>query len=406
MATHEAQVLAAVCANRDIHHIIGEDAKIFGAYGDVFKFITDYNAKYRKVPSVSLVNEKFEDAELPEKVDGTTPHYVNELKQYYVGNRIDQIIDNAVNARKTGSMAPAQILEVLNTSFSKLGKFTNNVRDFNIMDFDKAMEHFDHLRERAATNNGAPGIATGWASIDSCYPTGLAGGHSIVAMGYTGRGKSLWADALAVNVHAQGRKVMIVSLEMSPEEQMERLYPIMSSGLFKNSDMARGDVNVDDFRSFSSKYKDSPDLIIVSNQGVTDVTPNSIQAKIDIHRPDFVIVDYMQLLMDNAKTQAMTPRMLNLSREIKLTAVSNDIPILSITAVTDEDGDKRDAPPLLKQVAWSRGIEYDANLAIAIHRHDDSDMVEVVGRKNRHGSLFDFYFDVDFDAGVWEERFD
>ena len=131
-----------------------------------------------------------------------------------------------------------------------------------------------------------------------------------------------------------------------------------------------------------------------------------LQAKIDIHRPDVVILDYMQLFMDNAKTQAMTPRMLNLSREIKLLAMSNELPIVSITAVTDEDGDKRDAPPTLKQVAWSRGIEYDANLAIAVHRPDDSDMVEIIGRKNRHGSLFDFYFDVQWDEGIWEEKFD
>jgi replicative DNA helicase len=111
-------------------------------------------------------------------------------------------------------------------------------------------------------------------------------------------------------------------------------------------------------------------------------------------------------MSDNAKTGPMTPRMLNLSREVKMLAVTNNIPIVSITAVTDEDGDKRDGPPVLSQVAWSKGIEYDANLVIAIHRHDDTNIVEVVCRKSRHGDPFDFGFEVDFDRGIWIERHD
>lgn len=405
MATLAAKTLSAVCTNKDVHHIIGEDEKLFGVYQPVFKFITDYQIRHKTVPSLDLVNEQFESADL-EPVDGTTAFYITQLKHEYVINRIRQITDKADEAIEQGMPAP-KVLDILQTSMSKLGKFTNSVRDLDITDPEAAEEYFERLRAKAEVNDGSPGIATGFASIDSCYPTGMAAGHSIIVMGYTGRGKSMWADVLGANIWNQGYKVMIVSLEMSPEEQRERLYAMMSNGLLKISDLSRGDINMDDFRTFSkSKLNDSAKFIIVSNAGAGEVTPNTVQAKIDIHRPDVVILDYMQLFMDNAKSQAMTPRMLNLSREIKLLAMSNEIPIVSITAVTDEDGDKRDSPPHLKQVAWSRGIEYDANLAIAIHRPDDSDMVECVGRKNRHGALFDFYFDVDWNAGQWEEKFD
>jgi replicative DNA helicase len=216
----------------------------------------------------------------------------------------------------------------------------------------------------------------------------------------------MFADVLAAKVHEQGYKPMIVSLEMSPEEQMERLYAIMSSGMFKISDLSRGDISMDDFDTFSKKKLDkAAPFVVVSSEGISEVTPNVVQAKIDTHRPDLVILDYLQLMKDNAKTQQMTPRMLNLSSEVKRLAMSNGIPIVSITAVTDEDGDKRDSPPVLSQISWSSGIEYDANLAIAIHRHDESDLVEVVCRKSRHGDMFDFYFDVDFNAGIWQEKF-
>lgn len=403
--TPELKVINAVCKNKDIHAIMGEDKELFGSYQDVFESVRAYYFKYKEVPDLGVLQERFEDLD---RVDTSAPtaFYVEELRSNYVRNRMDTLMLKAAEVLETET--PAKVLQKLSTELAKLGKFTHNVRDLDLTDAEAAEEHLKKLREITENNNGTPGIATGFKSIDSAYPTGMAPGHSIVCMGYTGRAKSMFANVLAVKAWEQGYHPMIVSLEMTPEEQRERVYPIMASGIFKISDMSRGDVSMDDFRSWSKKQfggKKNP-FTVVSNQGINDVTPNVIQAKIDTHRPSFVILDYLQLMMDNAKTQAMTPRMLNLSREVKMLAVTNNIPILSITAVTDEDGDKRDSPPVLSQVAWSKGIEYDANLAFAVHRHDDTNIVEVVGRKNRNGSLFDFGFEVDFDRGIWEERHD
>jgi replicative DNA helicase len=405
VATKTTEVLSAVVKNGDIHAILGEDAKLFGAYGDVFEFLKSYYFKYKAVPDKSLLTNEFRDLDL---VDTTAPtkFYLEQLRNDYVKSRIEEIMLKAGSALQGGDKSSPEVLSTLQTALSKLGRFTSAARDLDITNADLAEEHFKKLREISDEKGGTPGISTGFKSIDSAYTTGMAGGHSIVLMGYTGRAKSMWSSLLATKAWEQGYKPMIVSLEMTPEEQMERIYAMMSSGLFRISDLSRGNISLDDFRAWSGKKFDgAAQFVVVSNEGVSDVTPNIVQAKIDTHRPDFVILDYMQLMMDNSMTGAMTPRMLNLSREIKMLAVSNNIPIVSITAVTDEDGDKRDAPPMLSQVAWSRAIEYDANLVIAVHRHDDSNLVEVVGRKNRHGNLFDFYFDVDFDRGIWEEKF-
>lgn len=403
MATSEENVISAVCKNKDFHLVIGEDSKLFGPYADVFEFLRDYYLKHRAVPEAALVEQKFKEVVLPE-TKAPTAYYLEELRNNYVTGRMQEIMLKASTAMKERT-AP-EVLENLSTALAKLGRFTSSARDIDITDAEWAKEHFEKLRTRAEANDGTPGIATGFKSIDSAYPTGLAGGHSVVLMGYTGKGKSMFADVLMAQIHAQGKKPMIVSLEMSPEEQMERIYAIMSKGQFKISELSRGDIQMDDFDAFSRKKLDkkSP-FVVVSSEGITEVTPNIIQAKIDTHRPDVVVLDYLQLMKDNAKTQAMTPRMLNLSSEVKRLAMSNNIPIISITAVTDEDGDKRDAPPVLSQISWSSGIEYDANLAIAVHRHEGSNLVEVVCRKTRHGEVFSFYIDVDFDAGIWTEKF-
>lgn len=410
VATSEEKVISAVCQNKDAHVILGESPELFGAYEDVFEFIKDHYLRFKSVPSQEVLNDKFGDMGFVETTS-PTKYYLDELKNDFLKARLEQIVLKASNALGKGE-SPKNILDKSQTALAKLGKYTNNVRDLELTNAEEAASYFEKLAEISEGKGGQPGISTGFKSIDSAYSTGMAPGHSIVLMGYTSRAKSMWSALLAVKAWQQGYKVMIVSLEMSPEEYRERVYAMMSEGLFTIDDLSRGDIDPDDFRTWSKKmFEDSTNFVVVSNQGVGEVTPNMIQAKIDTHAPDLVILDYMQLMMDNAKSSTMTPRMMNLSRETKMLAVSNNIPIVSITAVTDEDGDKRDGPPLLSQVAWSHAIEYDANLVIAVHRHDkvnplEDDLIEVVGRKNRHGELFDFYFSAKMNKGQWVEKFD
>lgn len=405
MASNEAAVISAVIENKDIHVILGEDMELFGAYGDLFKWSKDYYFRHKSIPSRDIVSSNFPDIDLPD-VDAPTKYYLDNLKNNYVNSRIEEIVMKAGAAQSAGRPA-GEILTKLQVSLAKLGKFTSTSRDLSLIDAEDAAEHFSRVREISEAKGGVPGISFGLDAIDSAYVTGMAPGHSIILMGYTGRAKSMASAFASVNAWRQGYKVMTISLEMSPEEYRDRVYAMMSEGMFKISDMSRGDIDPDKFRTWSSKaFNGANDFIVVSNEGITDFTPNMVQAKIDTHQPDLVVLDYLQLMQDNAKTQAMTPRMMNLSREIKLMAVSNNIPIMSITAVTDEDNDKRTGPPMLSQISWSSAIEYDANLVIAVHRHDDTNIVEFVCRKNRNGDMFCVYYDVDFNSGLWVEKFE
>lgn len=403
MASKEAAVLAAVIENKDVHVILGENPELFGFYKDGMEWIKRHYVHHKSVPSRDLFATEFPDIELP-SVEAPSKYYLESLKSEFLTNRMQEIMLKAASAKDT--LPPAEILQKMQTSLARLGQYATQSRDLSLIDAEDAAMHFERVREVTDANGGTPGISMGLDAIDSAYVTGMAPGHSIIMMGYTGRAKSMFSAFVAVQAWLQGYKVMIISLEMSPEEYRDRVYAMMSEGMFKISDLSRGDVDPDQFRTWASKkFKDAADFIVVSNEGASVVTPNLVQAKIDTHRPDLVVLDYLQLMQDNAKTQMMTPRMMNLSREIKLMAVSNSIPIISITAVTDEDNDKRDGPPMLSQISWSSAIEYDANLVMAVHRHDDTNSVEVVCRKNRNGDMFGVFYEVDFNAGVWVERF-
>lgn len=377
---------------------------LFESHGDIWENIRDYWNKYREVPSIDYVMTEFSDFD-PSPINSPTQFYVDQLKNDHTTARLRDALLRAGSALK--DTPPEKVMDELQSNLATISKHSNNVSDLDITDWQEAEKHFSATKERSDKMGGAPGIQTGFKAIDLSYPTGMAAGHYIVMIGYSGRGKTWFSAYLAVKAWQQGFKPMIVSLEMSDVDMRNRIYSLMASGLFKVSDFQRGEVDVDEFRTWSKRNLENHQTFpIVTNKGIGEITPAIIQAKIDQHKPDIIICDYMQLMTDNRRSDSMTPRMMNLSRELKLLATSNEIPIIAISAVTPDDHHSIDDPPMLEQVAWSRGIQFDADLAMAVHRHTDTNIIEVISRKSRHGTDFGVYLNVDLNNGIIEERFE
>jgi replicative DNA helicase len=401
----EAELISAVCKNKDISTLLADNVdEIFTSHKDIWDSLKSYYYKFKAVPEVGILMERFKDFE-PAETKAETGYYLDKLKNEYLTGRLKNIIIQSGSALKED--AASRVLGDLQAKLSQLSKFTNHVRDVDVTDIELAEKHFLAVKERSAIMGGAPGILTGFDAIDKAYPTGMAPGHLIVAIGWPGRGKTWFTSYLACKAWEQGFKPMIVSLEMSPENMRDRIYTMMGSGLFRASDFARGDVNVDTFRSWGQKrFENKNGFILVSNEGMGEVNANTIQSKIDQHKPDLVILDYHQLFSDNKRSSGATERNMNVSREFKMLAMTNNIPVIDITAATMDDITDQDAPPMLSQVAWSKAIEYDADMAIAIHKYTDTNMIEVVSRKNRHGMEFNVFLDWDINRGIIKEIYE
>ena len=398
----EAEVISSVCKNKDISTLLSDNVdELFTSHRDIWDGLKAYYYKFKAVPEAGVLIEKFKDFE-PVNTSAETGYYLDKLKNEYLSNKLKNIILQSGSALKED--VPARVIADMQAKLASLNKFTNNVRDLDVTDIESAERHILQLKERSAAMGGSPGILTGFDSIDKAYPTGMAPGHLIVAIGWPGRGKTWFTSYLACKAWEQGFKPMIISLEMSPEDMRNRIYTMMGSGLFKASDFAKGDVNIDDLKTWGKKkFENKRGFILVSNEGMGEVSANTVQAKIDQHKPDMVILDYHQLFSDTKRSQGATERNMNISREFKMLAMSNNIPVIDITAATMDDVSDQDAPPMLSQVAWSKAIEYDADMAIAIHKYTDTNLIEVVSRKNRHGSNFAFYLDWDINRGIIKE---
>lgn len=401
----EAALLSAICKNKDIATVLTDNLDdIFLSHRDVWEGLKSYYLKFRAVPDSSVLVERFPDFE-PEQVKGETGYYLDNLKNEFLTYRIKDILLRSGTSLKSNS-AKRVLLDIQSEIYG-LARMTGEVRDVDLTDVELAEKHFESVRERSAAMGGSPGIKTGFHAIDLAYPTGMAPGHLIVMIGWPGRGKTWFSSYLACKAWEQGFKPMIISLEMSPENMRDRIYTMMGSGLFKASDFSKGMVNADDFHSWASdKFTDKQSFILISNEGQGQVTPNTVQAKIDQYKPDLVILDYHQLFNDSSGAKSEVERNRNISRDFKLLAMRNSIPVIDITAATMDDVSDQDAPPMLSQVAWSKAIEYDADMAIAIHKQPQSNIMEVVSRKNRHGTEFAFYLDWDLNRGIVKEIYE
>jgi replicative DNA helicase len=252
---------------------------------------------------------------------------------------------------------------------------------------------------------GHVGIKTGLPGFDNYLPSGIMPGQLGVFLAYPGIGKSWLALYFAVQAWKQGRSPMVISLEMSETEVRNRVFTIMGEGLWSHRKISNGEIEIDMLKSWHAKsIQGKPEFHIISNDQGGEINPSVLRGKIDQYKPDFVIVDYLQLMAPNQKSDNETVRMKNLSRELKLMAIGEEVPIIAISSATPDDVNDLSTVPTLGQTAWSRQIAYDADWVLALGRGTNSDIIECAFRKNRNGYMGDFLVQCDFDKGYYRYK--
>lgn len=401
MNNTESRLISAVLQDKQVHVLLQANVDgILRTHSDIWNFIRGYYEQNGIAPPMSLVVEKFRDFS-PEEGVGATKHHLEELQTEYLNDSLKDILREAAASVQGGE--GSQVLDHLITKTSELKKNTSAIRDIDATDIDSAVSFFEQLKEQQ--ERGAIGIKTGLPGFDDYLPSGIMPGQLGVFLAYPGIGKSWLSLYFAVQAWKQGRSPMVVSLEMSETEVRNRAFTIMGEGLWSHRKLSNGEIDIDDLKRWhKNKIDGKPEFKIISNDTGGDITPSVLRGKIDQYKPDFVIVDYLQLMSPNQKSDNETVRMKNLSRELKLMAIAEEVPIMAISSATPDDVTKLETVPTLGQTAWSRQIAYDADWVLALGRGSNSDVIECVFRKNRNGFMGEFMVQVDFDKGWYKYK--
>lgn len=196
---------------------------------------------------------------------------------------------------------------------------------------------------------------------------GIRGGKLIVIGARPGVGKTALALYMGKHVAEHTGGVLIVSLEMSEEEIMARLYA-SESGV-DVQELESGKLSDESYATLS---KCGPLLAALPMRIATRcVTPLQLRREAVRMQENgglsLVIVDYLQLMRSDGKHSSRYEEVSEISRELKLLAMDLGVPVIALTQFNrqSEAGAGREKrAPTMAEAKDSGSIEQDANIFI------------------------------------------
>ncbi len=241
------------------------------------------------------------------------------------------------------------------------------------------------------------GIPTGFSRLDNML-SGLQPSDLLILAARPSMGKTSLALNIAQNVAKTGKSVGIISLEMSKEQLVERLFCAllavdswkMRTGRLTEEDFARIGSIMDELNQSKIFIDDSVSGSIAELRAKA----RRLQAE---HGLDFLIVDYLQLMSLGKATISLTNRVQEISeisRSFKSLAREMRIPIMALSQLSRAVEQRPSKIPQLSDLRESGAIEQDADVVLMMYREDyyeeDTDragITDIYIRKHRNGPV-------------------
>ncbi len=242
------------------------------------------------------------------------------------------------------------------------------------------------------------GVPTGFVDLDHIL-TGFQPSDLAILAARPAMGKTAFALNIAQNVARTGRSVGIISLEMSKEQLVERMFSSLlevDSWKIKN-----GKLTEEDFMRIGNVM----DQLYAMKIFIDDSVGNSISElrskarRLQMeHGLDFLIIDYLQLMTVGGSGKAAPINRVNeiseISRSLKNLARELKCPILALSQLSRAVELRPVKIPQLSDLRESGSIEQDADVVMMMYREDyyeeDSDRVgitDIYVRKHRSGPV-------------------
>lgn len=239
------------------------------------------------------------------------------------------------------------------------------------------------------------GIQTGFEAIDNIL-TGMQESDLIILAARPSMGKTALALNMGLNIALTGKTVGVISLEMSKEQLVERLFVAMlavdswkmRTGQLTQDDFMRMGQVMDQLNSCKIFIDDSP------GSAIAELRAKARRLQME-HGLDLLIVDYLQLMSLGRSGTSITNRVQEISeisRSLKQLARELHIPIMALSQLSRAVEQRPVKIPQLSDLRESGAIEQDADVVMMMYREDyyeeDTDrpgMTDIYVRKHRHG---------------------
>lgn len=264
---------------------------------------------------------------------------------------------------------------------------------------DKYIDRVEYLRQHQGEMIGIP---TGLADLDKLLG-GLQRSDLIILAGRPGMGKTSLGLSIALQAARKwDKRIAMFSLEMSDEQLVQRL--VSAETGIDSQRLRLGDIKDDEWSTLIQATN-----LLANTQIYIDDTPaiSALELRTKCrrlhaeHGLDMVIVDYLQLMRGDFRSENRQQEISFISRSLKALARELNIPILALSQLSRQVESRHDKRPMLSDLRESGSIEQDADAVLFIYRDEvynpDSEfpnIAEIILSKHRSGptGIFSVYF--------------
>lgn len=390
-----------------VSEIIPDGAMFYNAsYGAVYEAMLELHKDGRAIDIVTL-QDKLREKDVPPEVgslefirdliaavptSANVKHYAKIVAEKATLRDLIKVTEGIARDCYQGK---DNLTDLLEETEKKVFKIVQRRNVGELVPIDQVvMESLEMIEKAAKTTGDVTGLASGFIDLDH-RTAGFQPGNLVLIAARPAMGKTSFVLSLAKNVILNLRKpIVMFSLEMSKAELVNRLLSMDSK--VDSQKFKTGQLNEGDWESLiesGGNIGNSPLILDDTATTIGEIRSKCRKLKME-NDIQLVIIDYLQLMNGNGRTDSRQQEISEISRALKLMAKELKVPVIALSQLSRQVESRPDHRPMLSDLRESGAIEQDADVVLFIYRDEvynkDSDkkgVAEIIIAKQRSGPI-------------------
>ncbi len=406
----ERAVLSAMFFDREAIYEVTQILKAEDFYRQdhavLFQTIIELTEKGQPVDLITVTNRLQQEGNV-EKAGGITylaqingesytasnlVYYANIVKEKAMLRELIRVTTNLSNRGYQASEEADALLDdaermIMELSQDKVRKGLTPISGV----IDETIARLEYLYNK---KDGLTGLTSGFVDLDK-VTSGWQNSDFVIIAARPAMGKTAFCLNMAQNAAIEsGRPVAVFSLEMSKEQLVQRM--VSSAAELDQQKLRTGRLQEEDWATLVSAVGPLADAPIYLDDtpavSVRDIRAKCRRLKVEKDLA-LVIIDYLQLMSGNGRSESRQQEVSQISRSLKALARELNVPIIALSQLSRSAEQSADKKPSLSHLRESGSLEQDADIVMFIHRDEyynpDSEkkgIAEIIIAKHRNGA--------------------
>lgn len=258
---------------------------------------------------------------------------------------------------------------------------------------DIAVDSIEKIEEIYRSKGKLTGVSTGFVDFDA-KTAGLQKSDLILLAARPSMGKTAFALNVIQNAAIRSNvPVAVFSLEMSRDQLVNRM--LCSEAMLDAQKLRTGELNDKDWEDLiraMGPLSQAP-IYIDDTPGITPMDIRSKCRRLKVEKGlGLIVIDYLQLMSGNGKTDSRQQEISEISRNLKAIAREMEAPVIALSQLSRACEQRSEHRPMLSDLRESGAIEQDADVVAFLYRDEyyfpeteKKNQAELIIAKQRNG---------------------